>query len=133
VIVPDVETLDIGTISNCRAEFSAEHANDTGFTDARLRQAEHERIELRVRQRQRGARVLGPHELALVESARGEPHADAVVHENLHAIGPTVGEQVRMVRVRCAEDAHDSGQRGFGAGSHVQWLDSEPHSVDADH
>ena len=80
---------------------------------------------------------LGYTNLPLVEPACGKPHADAVVHEHLHAIGSAigsaVGEQVRVVRVSSAEGVYASRQRGFGAGSHVQWFGSQPDGADADH
>ena len=38
-----------------------------------------------------------------------------------------------MVWVRCAEDVHDAGQCGVGAGAHVQRFDGQPHRVHADH
>ena len=76
---------------------------------------------------------LRPDELALVQPPRGQPHADAVVHEHLHAVGSPVGEQVRVVRARGAEDVDHARQRRFGAGAHVQRLDGQPHRVDADH
>ena len=85
------------------------------------------------RERQRGAAVLGPDELALVQSPRGQPDADAVVHEHLHAVGAAVGEQVGVVRAGGAEDVDHARQRRLGAGAHVQRLDRQPHRVDADH
>jgi hypothetical protein len=45
-----------------------------------------------------------PDELALVQAASGQPDADAVVHQHLHAVGAFVGEQVGVMGVGSAED-----------------------------
>ena len=47
-----------------------------------------------------GVAIRGPYEFDLVQPACGEPHADAVVHQDLQAVGALVGEQVGMVRLR---------------------------------
>ena len=101
--------------------------DDASLADALPRQAQHQGIELRTGQRQRARRVLGPDELAAVQAPRGQPHADAVMHEHLHAVGAAVGEQVGMVRPGRAEDVDHAGQRRLGAGAHVQRLDGQPH------
>ena len=80
------------------------------------------------------AKALGrPDEAALIESPCGQPDADAIVHQHLHAIGSPVGKQIGMVRMGCSEDFDDPGQRGIGTCSHVQWFDSQPGSIDSDH
>ena len=89
--------------------------DDAGLADALPGQAQHQGIELRAGQRQRAGRVLGPDELAAVQPARRQPHADAVVHQHLHAVGAPVGEQVGMVRPGGAEDVDHPGQRRLGA------------------
>jgi hypothetical protein len=55
------------------------------------------------------------------------------VHQQLDARAAGVGEQVAMVRLRCAEDLHDARQQALGAGAHVDGIGSQPHRVDADH
>ena len=107
--------------------------DDASFAQALPRQAEHERVELRAGQRQRRASVARPDELAGVQAPRGQPHADAVMHEHLHAVGAAVGEQVRVVRSRGAEDTDHARQRGFGAGAHVQRRDGQPYGFNLDH
>lgn len=67
-----------------------------------------------------------------MQAPRGQPYADAVMHEHLHACGASVGEEVDMVRLGVAEDLHHTGQGGLGSGAHVQWRRCEPHGVDAD-
>jgi hypothetical protein len=56
-----------------------------------------------------------------------------ILQGRLHTVGTVVGEHVSVMRVRSAEDAHDSGQRGFGSGSPVQRLDGPPHGLNFDH
>ena len=68
-------------------------------------QSEHERIELVSRERlQRVAAAAGPDEAALVQPARGQPDADAVVHEDLQPRRTLVGKDVGVMRSRDAED-----------------------------
>lgn len=110
-----------------------QHGDASGVADALPEQAEHERVELQVRQQLHRASILGPHELALVEPAHGEPNADAVVREHLHAVGSAVGEQVRMVRPGHAEDVDDTNECRFGACLQFQRLDGHPHSIHSDH
>ena len=43
---------------------------------------------------QRAADILGSEEIATVEQPSGQPYADAVMHEHLHAVGPSVSERV---------------------------------------
>jgi hypothetical protein len=52
----------------------------------------------------RSVMIPASHELAAVQPTCRQPHADAVVHEHLHAVGAAVGEQVGMVRARRTED-----------------------------
>src|SRR6218665_352865 len=107
--------------------------DDTGFADALPGQAQHKCVELGMAQCQRRRSVLGPDELAAVQSSRGQPDTDAVVHEHLHAIGTGIGEQVAMMRAGFAEDLHHASKGGLGPGSHVQRLDGQPQSVQTDH
>ena len=74
-----------------------------------------------------------PDKLAFVESPGRQPDANAVMHEHLHSIGPAVGKQVGVVRVRRTEYLDHSAQRRIRARPHVQWLHCQPGAVDANH
>lgn len=65
------------------------------------------RAELHASEAQRARAVRRLNESASVEPPGREPHADAVMHEYLHA----VGEQVGMVGTRGAEDADHAGRQ----------------------
>ena len=54
-------------------------------------------------------------------------------HRHLHTVGALVGEQVRGMRVGCAEDSDHPGQRRVGACAHVQRRGGQPHRVNANH
>jgi hypothetical protein len=110
-----------------------DHADDAGFSKALPWQAQHQRVELRARQWQRARPILGPGELADVQAPGGQPHADAVMHQHLHAVGSLVRKEVGMVRVGLAEDLDHARQCGLGAHTHVQRLDCQPQGVHADH
>lgn len=74
-----------------------------------------------------------PDKPALVEAACCQPDANAIVHEHLDAIGPAVGKQICMVRMRCTEYLDHTAQCRIRARTHVQWLHCQPGAVDADH
>ena len=40
---------------------------------------------------------MRPDEVALVQPARAQPQAEAVVHEHLHAVGAPVGKEIGVV------------------------------------
>lgn len=42
-------------------------------------------------------------ELALVQSASRQPDTEAVMHQNFHAFGAAIGEQISAVRLRRTE------------------------------
>ena len=75
----------------------------------------------------------GPDKVALVQSSGGQPDANAVMHQHLHAVGAPVGKEVGGVRVGAPEDLDDSGQGGVGAGAHVQGNRCQPYGVNTDH
>lgn len=104
-----------------------------GLADALPGQAQHEGIELGMRECQRATDILGPDELAAIQTPRGQPHADAVMHEHRHAVGTTVGEQVGMVWSGGTEHGDHTRQRRFGAAADVQWLDGQPDRLNLDH
>jgi hypothetical protein len=74
-----------------------------------------------------------PDELTFVEPTGCQPDADAVVHENLHAIGPAVGKQIGVVGMRRTEHLDHSAKRRIRARPHVQWLYCQPSAVDTNH
>ena len=65
---------------------------------------EHQRIELGMGQAEGGAAVLGPDQLALVQASCRQPDADSVVHQDLHPVRASVGEQVGVMRARSTEE-----------------------------
>ena len=77
--------------------------------------------------------ILGSDEVALDPSARGQPRADAIVHELLYAICPPVGEPVHMVWAGRAKDDDPACQRRFAARAHVQRLDSQQDDIYTDY
>jgi hypothetical protein len=132
-----------GASANCPARglprrtrgsaFSSHAADALHVLQALPRQTEHEGVELRARElRQRGA-LTRPEEATLVQAPRCAPHAESVVHEQLHARAARVGKEVPVVRLRAAKDLHHARQQPLGTGAHVHGLGREPHRVDADH
>jgi hypothetical protein len=95
VIVHAMRSSRIGTFDNCSA---LQDGDDAGFADALPRQAQNEDVELCAGQRQCRARILRPDELVTVQPARSQPHADAVVHEHLQAVGAPVGGPALFAR-----------------------------------
>lgn len=83
-------------------------------------QADHQRIELRLRQRHCRARTEWPGEPPLMQPPRGKPDANAIVDQHLHAVCPAIGEEVSMMGLCGAEDGDDTRQSGIHAGTHVQ-------------
>ena len=68
----------------------------------------------------------GPDEVALMQSPGCQSDANAVMHQHFHAVGAAVGKEVRRVRMGCAKDLYDPGQRGVCARSHVQGINGQP-------
>lgn len=77
--------------------------------------------------------IDGPDEAALVETARGAPHTEAVMLQQLHACAARVGEEIAMVRQGGTEDFHHAGDQAVGIRAHVGRLGSQPHRINADH
>ena len=65
---------------------------------------------------------MRPDEVALVQPARAQPQAEAIVHEHLHAVGAPVGKEIGMVRLGSTEDLDHARQRGVDARAHVDRL-----------
>lgn len=142
-IVCSPSTAAIGASSNCpmRPPSQAAHRarrsqvrDDLHVLQALPRQAQHERFELRLRQRwERAGGAARPHEAALVQAPRGAPDAEAVVQDQLHARTPGIGEEVTVVGSRGAEHFDDAGDQAISPSTHVHRLRSQPHRVNADH
>ena len=100
------------------------------------RKSEHQRVELRLRQRHRRCTrgcLARPHKADLVQASRRAPHAEPVVYQQLDARGPCIGEQVAVMGMSGTEYLHHSREQSIGASAHVDWLDREPQPVDASH
>ena len=76
---------------------------------------------------------MRPDEMALVQPARAQPQAEAVVHEHLHAVGAAVGKEIGMVCLRSTEDLDDARQGSVDARAHVDRFGGQPDRLDADH
>ncbi len=48
-----------------------------------------------------------------------QPNTQPAVHQHFHAIASTIEKEINPVRLHCNEDSHDSGERFFGAKTHV--------------
>ena len=107
-------------------------ADDAEITQALPRQTDRQGFELLRGQLQRGRRrdlpwrALQPDKAPGMQSPRGAPHAEAVVHQQLDARGPQVGEQVPVVRMRRADGVDDDVEQPVGAGAHVLRLGAQP-------
>ena len=75
----------------------------------------------------------GTDEAALVKPSRTQSQTKSVVHQNLHAVGALVDEQIRMMGSRFTKHIHDAGQRFVHAGTHVERFYGKPRRIDADH
>lgn len=80
-----------------------------------------------------GIAVSGPYELAFVQSACGQPDADAVVHQNLQPVGFSVSKQLGMVRMSGTEYRNHARKRSVGAGAHIQRCRGQPGRINSDH
>jgi len=74
-----------------------------------------------------------PDEAALMQPARAQPDADAIVHQQLEPSRTSIGEEVGVMSTRFAEYANHARERRFRSGAHVDRLDCQPHRVDANH
>ena len=116
------------------AKTESNHGNDAALTNAGPRQSQHQGIELRSAQIDPvGGTPSRPDKVALVQSSGGQPDADAVVHQHLHAGGASVGKEIGGVRMSATEDLDDSGQCSVSAGAHVQGNRCKPYGINPDH
>jgi len=100
----------------------------------RMGQAHDQRLPLRLVEFDVCRQIaLRPDEAALVQAARQQPQALAIVHQHLHARAALVGKQVGVVQA-CGTKDFDHAAQGFvGPGAHVQGCRGQPQCVDADH
>ena len=96
-------------------------------------QSQYQGLQLLLADLQMGLIAGRPSEQALVETTGCQPDAHAIMHQNLEPVGATVGKDVGVMRVGCAEDANDANQHRIHAGTHVGWLHGQPDGIDADH
>jgi hypothetical protein len=116
------------------AKTESNYGNNSAIANTRPGQPQYQSVELWPAQTDPLSGTSSrPNEVALVQPPGGQPDADTVMHQYLHAVGAPVGKEVRGVRMRCAEDLHDSGQGGVGAGPHVHRHRCQPHRIDSDH
>ena len=126
-------------VLRCRSQFlhslprRSDHGDDACFSKALPGQTQHQGVKLNLLQAAVGFTTRSTYEFALMQSARGQPDTDAVVHEYLEPVGPLVGEQVGVVGVGCAEDGDHPGQCRVGSGPHFQWGSGQPSCFDVDH
>ncbi len=98
------------------------------------RQSEHESGQLLLRDRPtRFGSGPRPDELSLVQPSCCQPDSDPVVDEHLHAVGPTVGEEIGVMGMRRVKHGDHAREYCIETRSHVQRVDCEPRLVDADH
>ena len=135
-IMPGKGIIVRGTVQNDRYYgdylINAESINLVGLIP-KSDDAKHKRVELLARQFDPARSGRRPQEAALVQPPHRQPQAEAVVHQDLEPVHPPVGEQVRMVRLRGAEDRHHAGQRRFHADPQIERLHRQPHGIDPDH
>jgi hypothetical protein len=60
--------------------------------------------------------------------ARGAPRTEAVVHDQLDADGPRIGEQAAVMGPGTAHGMRDVRHQALGARTHVQGLDAKMQS-----
>src|SRR5690606_10282876 len=79
--------------------------------------------------------LTGPtrHDGTLVQAARGQAHAQPVVHQNLESVGSLLGNHVGVMRAGGTEGLHHARERRVGPGTHVHRLPREPDLLDMDH
>ncbi len=114
--------------------FLLRNPNRRAFADPIPRQSDHQPLELLDRERHLRARSrIGPYQPTLVQAPCTQPDTQTIVHQDLHASGPPIGKQVRMMRTRLAEHLDDAGQRRVRARTHVQRFNRHPHRIDTNH
>ena len=110
------------------------HGNDSALTNATPRQSQHQGVKLRSAQTEPvSGTSRRPDEVALVQSSSGQPDADTVMHQHLHAVSASVGKEVGGVGVGGTEDLDDPGQSSVGACPHVHRHGCQPYGINPDH
>lgn len=74
-----------------------------------------------------------PAELPLIQPASGQPDAEAVANQDLHAVGAAIGEQVNVMGMRSAEHLDHSRPCRVETGAHVQRFHCQPGLINPDH
>jgi len=118
----------------CFQAFLLRNPDRRAFTDPMPRQPDHQPLELLDRERHLRARSrIGPHQTSLMQAPCTQPDSEPIVDQHLHARGPPIGKQIRMMRTRLTEHLDHARQRRVRARPHVQRLDRHPHRIDANH
>jgi len=112
---------------------SLQHRDHASLAHALTRQSEHQGVELCACHTDTWSAITRPGEATLVQPPRGQPHADAVMHEHLQASGAGIGKEIRVVRPGRTEHRDDPRERSFGACAHVQRFHGQPDGLDSDH
>ena len=87
-------------------------------SNALPRQAQHQGLKLfRVQLHLAALSNAWPVELALVQTASGQPDANPVMHQYFNASGAAIGKQISAVRLRRTEHRNHPGQCGLGTRS----------------
>ena len=93
------------------ANFVSHDADDATLSNTAPGQTQHQRVELWATQRELRLTIrVWPDKVALVQPPGGQPEADAIVHQHLHAVGASIGKEVGVVRVGCTKDLDDACQ-----------------------
>jgi hypothetical protein len=78
-------------------ECPLQDSNDPAVAEVLPGQAQNEGVELAPGQTHRLGASAGPDAMALVQPPHRQPHAEAIVNEDLDPVGPAVGEEVRLM------------------------------------
>lgn len=68
-----------------------------------------------------------------MQTTRGKPDSESVMHQYLHPVGPSVGKQIRVMRVGRAKHLDHPGKRRVSSRTHVHRFGGKPDSLDTDH
>ena len=111
----------------CASKNPSHDRDNSALANAAPGQPQHQCVELWASQTDlRLPHRVGPGKVSLVQPPGGQPKANAIVHQHLHAVGTLVGKEVGAVGMGCAEDGDDARQARVKAASHVQRLRGKP-------
>ena len=95
-------------------------------------QAQNQGVELHPVQRQRP--VTGtPAETSLVQTPVSQPDAVAVMHQHLHPVAASIGEQVGLVWYRRTKHLNHPRQDRFHPSAHVERFHRQPQGINPNH